>query len=538
MAGVAGRTNYAKWERVASDLEKNVVVEEREEIAESAQKLGLDGKYPHSQAEAEERTKARQVKQTKQTLDKYKKREESVLQTFSGLLGPVEKKKEKTIKKQTIRITREMVDAGKRVLTISDTSGISQELSTIVLTQDLSLLESKMPANSTTTPKSFPSDAENSVLPEPANNKSVHHGLIKVHIHNVHNCTILIKCKLISRVVEMNHCSNILFKVEQEASVATLQMDLCSSVKVEFHDALSGKHNAGVPSPHSKMYWGEDPNDRIFTAGVSDLHVQLYRNGMVDMETTLDYIKDGAVAVGNATPEEFQFVTSVVGEELLTEKVVRQSSIGTHARAMTQREMQREEERRNKAVDLVMEKAIRFEETGQAQKEDSTPQQQEEEQVVEEVYTSMTKSEIKEIVSECEGIKVRGNQAFAAGEYAQAVLFYSLALDKADELPDKNTSSSTPPLFARHVILANRSAAFLKLGEHEKALADASSAHEMEPTYVKAVFRKGLALHAMGRYLEAIQVLAQAHKLEPYNQQIKQALQFSERRLQQEMAKR
>ena len=93
MAGVAGRTNYAKWEKVASDLEKNVVVEEREEIAESAQKLGLDGKYPHSQAEAEERTKARQVKQTKQTLDKYKKREESVLQTFSGLLGrPVEKK--------------------------------------------------------------------------------------------------------------------------------------------------------------------------------------------------------------------------------------------------------------------------------------------------------------------------------------------------------------------------------------------------------------------------------------------------------------
>jgi hypothetical protein len=540
MAGVAGRTNYAKWERVASDLEKNVVVEEREEIAESAQKLGLDGRYPHSQAEAEERTKARQVKQTKQTLDKYKKREESVLQTFSGLLGPVEKKEKMTNKKQTIRITREMVDAGKRVLTISDTSGISQELSTIVLTQDLSLLESKMPANSTTTPKSFPSDAENSVLPEPANNKSVHHGLIKVHIHNVHNCTILIKCKLISRVVEMNHCSNIRFKVEQEASVATLQMDLCSSVKVEFHDALSGKHNAGVPSPHSKMYWGEDPNDRIFTAGVSDLHVQLYRNGIVDTETTLDYIKDGAVAVGNATPEEFQFVTSVVGEELLTEKVVRQSSIGTHARAMTQREMQREEERRNKAVDLVMEKAIRFEETGQAQKEDSTPQQQQEqeEHVVEEVYTSMTKSEIKEIVSECEGIKVRGNQAFAAGEYAQAVLFYSLALDKADELPDKNTSSSTPPLFARHVILANRSAAFLKLGEHEKALADASSAHEMEPTYVKAVFRKGLALHAMGRYLEAIQVLAQAHKLEPYNQQIKQALQFSERRLQQEMAKR
>ena len=337
------------------------------------------------------------------------------------------------------------MDAGKRVLTISDTSGTSQELSMIVLTQDLSLLESKMPANSTTTPKTFPSDAENAIPEPPSQTAASVYGLIKVHIQNVHNCTILLKCKLISRVVEMTHCSNVTIKVEQEACVATLQMDLCSFIKVEFHDALSGKHTGLLPSQR-KVYWGQDANDRIFTAGVSDLTIQLYRNGLVEMETTHDYKKDGAVAVGNATLEEFQFVTSVVEEALVTEQVVRQSSTSTHGRAMTPREMQQEEERRAKAVDMVMEKAIRFEEKGQAKKVDTTTlkQQEEEEEVVEEVYTSMTKSEIKEIVSECEGIKVRGNQAFAAGEYAQAVLFYSLALDKADELPDKNSTSTAP----------------------------------------------------------------------------------------------
>ena len=90
MAGVAGRTNYAQWDKVASDLVKDVVAEEQEEIAESALQLGLDGKYPHSKAEADERTKAQQVNKTKKALDTYKEREQSVLQTFSGLLGPVD----------------------------------------------------------------------------------------------------------------------------------------------------------------------------------------------------------------------------------------------------------------------------------------------------------------------------------------------------------------------------------------------------------------------------------------------------------------
>jgi tetratricopeptide (TPR) repeat protein len=60
----------------------------------------------------------------------------------------------------------------------------------------------------------------------------------------------------------------------------------------------------------------------------------------------------------------------------------------------------------------------------------------------------------------------------------------------------------------------------------------------MEPTYIKAIFRKGLALHAMGRYQEAIEPLAAALKLEPNNKQVKQALQFAEVRMHQEIRKR
>ena len=123
-----------------------------------------------------------------------------------------------------------------------------------------------------------------------------------------------------------------------------------------------------------------------------------------------------------------------------------------------------------------------------------------------------------------------------------------MALDEAARLPDAsnvteklNMSVVSEPLeqlFPRHVILSNRSACFLKLGHHEKALKDGFDAEILNPAYVKGVFRKGLALHAMGKYREAIDALAKAQKVEPKNKQIKQALQFAEIRFQQEMRKR
>ena len=88
------------------------------------------------------------------------------------------------------------------------------------------------------------------------------------------------------------------------------------------------------------------------------------------------------------------------------------------------------------------------------------------------------------------------------------------------------------------ICLCNRSACFLKMGHHEKALADASSVVETSPEYIKGWFRKGMSLHAMGRYQEALPVLGKSAEMEPKNKQVKQALQFCEVKLQQEMRKR
>lgn len=567
--GKAGRCDYDQWDKVTRTLVEDAEEEEQREIEENKKALGLDGKYAQSQADADERKKAKEVLKAKKVLDNYKKRESAVRADLKGILGPPPSKdndsneESKSSDPKTVRITRDLMDAGKRVLVISDTSGASQS-DTVVLTSDLSLLESQMAANTTMTPKKYSDDAENDVVEEKANTAAPArkiYGVIKCFLSNVHNCTVLIKCKVISGTLEMSHCSNVVVKIERDATVATIQADICEDISIIFNDAPSGKNGtttaAGVPvdtsvNSKNRIYWGQDKEDRIFHAGVKNMKVQINRDGFLETERICDYLKDGAKAIGNATEEEFQFVTSCVDEELVTEAVVREgSTTGQNARPLTKREIEEEKVKREKAGNMAInmaENMIKFKEVNKDGKKKvtktaeptvkSAPVVEDVEEEIEEVYASMSKEEIDAVVKECEQNKARGNEAFGSGEYAQAILLYSLALDKAAELPDDAKDKTKKPLFPRDVTLSNRSAAFLKLGEHEKAAADAKLAHEYNDTNVKAWFRHGLALHAMKQWKEAITILAQAHKLEPKNKSIKEALQFAEMRLTQDMRKR
>jgi len=569
--GKAGRCNYDQWDKVTRTLVDDVEQEEQRETEASKKALGLDGKYAQSQADADERKKAAEVLKAKKVLENYQKRESAVRADLKGILGPppskdagspTEGKEFKSSEAKIVRITRELMDAGKRVVVISDTSGASQS-DTIVLTADLSLLESKMKTNSTMVPKKYAEDSENDVDEAKANAAAATerkiYGVIKCFLSNVHNCTILIKCKVISGTIEMSHCTNVVVKIERDATVASIQADLCEDISFIFNDAPSGKNGttnaAGIAVDTSadsknRIYWGQDKEDRIFHAGVKNMKVQINRDGFLETERICDYLKDGSKAVGNATEKEFQFVTSCLNDELITEAVVREgSTTGQNARPLTKRELEEEKVKREKAESMAVnmaENMFKFKEVNRDGAKKVIKKDQKnavkaapvEEDVVEEIYAGMSKEDIDAVVKECEKNKTRGNEAFGSGEYAQAILLYSLALDKADELPDDKNNKTKKQLFARDTTLSNRAAAFLKLGQHEKAAADAKLAHEYNDQNVKAFFRHGLALHAMKEYTDAIPILAKAHKLEPKNKSIKEALQFAEMRLNQDLRKR
>ncbi len=132
-------------------------------------------------------------------------------------------------------------------------------------------------------------------------------------------------------------------------------------------------------------------------------------------------------------------------------------------------------------------------------------------------------------------LKEKGNAAFKENDYAQASVFYTQAIEILENLVNGSDSSisSSVTTECREVlctVYSNRAACALKLGDHQQALVDTNACIDLDPENIKANFRKGLALHAMGRYREACPVLGLALKKEPKNQQIKDALLFAERK--------
>jgi len=57
---------------------------------------------------------------------------------------------------------------------------------------------------------------------------------------------------------------------------------------------------------------------------------------------------------------------------------------------------------------------------------------------------------------------------------------------------------------ANHVYFSNRSAAYLKQGNGNKALEDANSCIALNPGFAKGYSRKGAALHHLKRYNDSI----------------------------------
>lgn len=90
-----------------------------------------------------------------------------------------------------------------------------------------------------------------------------------------------------------------------------------------------------------------------------------------------------------------------------------------------------------------------------------------------------------------EQAKSRGNRAFAAGLFSDAVACFSEALAVAPS--DSNA----------HVFYSNRSAAQLKLNKANEALNDADQCIALQPTWTKGYSRRGAALYALGRYTDA-----------------------------------
>eukprot|EP00756_Hemistasia_phaeocysticola_P007321 Hpha_TRINITY_DN14213_c0_g1::TRINITY_DN14213_c0_g1_i2::g.22455::m.22455 len=96
----------------------------------------------------------------------------------------------------------------------------------------------------------------------------------------------------------------------------------------------------------------------------------------------------------------------------------------------------------------------------------------------------------KQNMLKAQSMRLRGNDAFRAARYEQALQLYTQAIEL-------DTKDSAPEIYS------NRSAAHNKLGLKEEALKDAQKCIDLCPNFPKGFSRKAEALEALGRWEQA-----------------------------------
>ncbi|CAB9515833.1 Stress-induced-phosphoprotein 1 [Seminavis robusta] len=103
----------------------------------------------------------------------------------------------------------------------------------------------------------------------------------------------------------------------------------------------------------------------------------------------------------------------------------------------------------------------------------------------------------------------KGNSAFKAGKWQEAIKYYTRAIN----LDGKD-----------FLCMANRSAAHLRLGNHDEALRDAERCIKIKASYAKGHVRKAAAFHAMKRYDDEFKAIREGIRFCPHDETLKQGL--------------
>ncbi|XP_014245715.1 protein unc-45 homolog B [Cimex lectularius] len=106
-------------------------------------------------------------------------------------------------------------------------------------------------------------------------------------------------------------------------------------------------------------------------------------------------------------------------------------------------------------------------------------------------------------------LKEEGNKAFKDNKWEEALKHYNSALK---HVPDFSTEKA--------VILKNRAAVYLKLGQFNNAVESCTSSLDIVPDDPKALFRRCQALESLERFEEAYRDARMVHKVDPTNKSI------------------
>ncbi|XVE98653.1 hypothetical protein REPUB_Repub03eG0125500 [Reevesia pubescens] len=144
-------------------------------------------------------------------------------------------------------------------------------------------------------------------------------------------------------------------------------------------------------------------------------------------------------------------------------------------------------------------------------------QQPPEHKVPDSYQDALNEDELKEkALAQANDAKMEGNELFGKGQYEEALLQYEIALQVTAEMPTA--------IEIRSICHSNRGVCFLKMGKYEETIKECTKALEFNPSYIKALVRRGEAHEKLEHFEEAIADMKKILELDPSNDQARKAI--------------
>lgn len=104
--------------------------------------------------------------------------------------------------------------------------------------------------------------------------------------------------------------------------------------------------------------------------------------------------------------------------------------------------------------------------------------------------------------------KIKGNDAFKAKNFQEAINWYTKAID------------CDPNCEAAAAIYSNRAASYAGLAKHAEAISDADQCIRVKPAWLKGHYRKGVSLESLNKLDDSLKAFEDALRTEPNNEEV------------------